>query len=405
MMAAMDPGRHQVVVVGGGLVGSSLALALADAGRQVVLVEAREPGQALADPLRERYLALAAASINALAALRVWPLLAARAEPIRAVHASRAGAFGRVLLRSADGGRQSFGAVVPASVLGEALEAALDACPGVVRMRPARLESFRQDAAGVNVELLAGSQRQRLACDLLVGADGADSPIREALGVPVEVDDYRQHAIVFSAGLGREHGGVAYERFVDEGAVAALPLSGRRAGLVWTLPSAQAPALLDAGQDAVMEAVQVRFGDRLGRLHSPGRISAWPLQRRYALRLHEGRVVLVGNAAQSLHPIAAQGFNLGLRDALVLAESLACHARPADALAAHAARREPDRARIARLSHALARWPKLAVPGGAALAGAAMAAFNLLPPLRHGLALAAMGFADDAPALALGPAS
>ncbi len=401
MMADMDPGRRELVVVGGGLVGSSLALALAATGRPSTLVEARPGTAALADPMRERYLALSAGSVNALAALKVWPRLADRAQPIAAVHASRAGAFGRVLLRAREQGRDDFGAVVPASVLGQALEAALAACPLVERLRPARLRCFEQDAEGVRVELDTDAGRRMLEACVLVAADGADSPVRSALPVPVDVEDYGQQAIVVSMGLGRSHGGVAYERFTADGAVAALPLPGRRAGMVWTLPSAQAAAIMANGGTALVDALQQQFGQRLGRLHDPGQAAAWPLLRRYARRLHDGRVVLVGNAAQSLHPIAAQGFNLGLRDALVLAECLAGAARPADALAVHAARREPDRARIAGLSHALARWPKLAVPGSALAAGMTMALFNLLPPLRDALALAAMGFADDAPALAL----
>lgn len=401
MMAAMDPGRRERVVVGGGLVGSSLALALAAAGRPVTLVEARAGTSALADPMRERYLALSAGSLHALAALRVWPHLAERAQPITAVHASRAGAFGRVLMRASDHGRDDLGAVVPASVLGQALESALAGRPQVERLRPARLLGFEQDAGVVRVELATDAGRQVLEADVLVAADGADSPVRAALAVPVDVDDYGQQAIVVSMGLGRAHGGVAYERFTDDGAVAALPLPGRRAGMVWTLPSAQADVVMAQGGMALVDALQDRFGQRLGRLHDPGQASAWPLLRRYARRLHQGRVVLVGNAAQSLHPIAAQGFNLGLRDALVLAECLGAAIEPADALAAYAARREPDRARIAGLSHALARWPKLPVPGSALAAGVALAVFNLLPPLRDALALAAMGFADDAPALAL----
>ncbi|MBX3727389.1 MAG: FAD-dependent monooxygenase [Xanthomonadales bacterium] len=399
----MDTHRRELVVVGGGLVGSSLALALAGAGRAVTLVESRAAGQALADPLQERYLALSASSINALSALGVWPGISPQAEPIRAVHASRAGTFGRVLLRASEHGREDFGAVVPASVLGVALEAALARCPQVERLRPARLEDFRQDAAGIRATVATDAGRHALEAGVLVAADGADSPVRTALAVPVELDDYGQHAIVASVGLGRGHEGVAYERFTADGAIAALPLPGRRAGLVLTLPSAHAATLVDGGPTVLVAALQERFGHRLGRLHSPGRVSAWPLLRRYARQLHQGRVVLVGNAAQSLHPIAAQGFNLGLRDALVLAECLDAHAEPTTALAVHAARREPDRSRIAGLSHALARWPKLSVPGGSAVASLALAAFNLLPPLRDSLALAAMGFADDAPALALAP--
>lgn len=408
-----------VLIIGGGLVGSSLALALAQAGMPATLVEARAGSAALADPDRERYLALARGSINALQALGVWASLAPHAASIDAVHVSRRGDFGRLLLQAQAHGVDRFGAVVPASRLGLALEATLARTPTITRIAPASLVGIGMHPDHVEARVQRAGAAATLRAAVLVGADGAQSQVRGFAGLPDERHTYGQDAFVHSVGLGRDHQGVAYERFTDDGAIALLPLPDRRAGVVWTVPHARADELAAMTDTERTDALQADFGWRLGRFHSPGRAVRHPLARSFAPRIVAGRVVLVGNAAQSLHPVAAQGFNLGLRDALVLAESLATarnagdasHAptlapdRVAAALDDHARRRQPDRERIAALSDCLARWPKLHAPGLSLLRSAALAAMNVTPGLADSLVLAAMGFGEDTPALALEPAA
>ncbi len=407
-----------VLIVGGGLVGACLALALDRAGIAATLVEARPPSLALADPLRERYLALARASLNALAALGIRGDLEPQAEPIRAVHVSRRGDFGRVLLRADDHGVDRFGAVVPASRLGQALETALQRCTLLRRVAPARLLEYAPDGNGIAATIEVDGGERQLHAAVVVGADGAESTLRGLAGLAVERQPYGQDALVLSAGLGRDHGGVARERFTDDGAIAVLPLAGRRAGLVWTLAHDHAETVAALSDGDRLVAIQDMLGQVLGRLHGLGNLVRYPLQRVWTPDTVAGRVVLIGNAAQSLHPIAAQGFNLGLRDALVLAEELVRHgigrrlpdtqADGGDVFAAlrrHRDRRQGDRERIAGLSHWLARWPKLTVPGSGLLRSVAFGALTALPMARESLALAAMGFADDAPALCLGQAA
>lgn len=429
-----------VLIVGGGLVGTSLALALARTPLRTVLVEARAAGagspartaapvpaaSADAAPAGERYLALSRASLNALDRLGVRPLLADAPEPIRAIHVSRRGDFGRSLLTAAEAGLDAFGAVVPASRLGQALAQALQQClvpppdaqvPRLQHLAPARLVALTQDAGAAETVLETGAGRQRLRAGIIVGADGAGSLVARQAGLAAQQHDYGQEAVVFQATCGRAHDGVAYERFTDDGAVAVLPLHGRRVALVWSRHR-QEPA--DAGAtagvaaaldpDAILAQVQALFGQRLGRLREPGPCARFPLHRRWLPQTVAGRVVLVGNAAQTLHPIAAQGFNLGLRDALVLAECLLAagpepgHARAGTAaLAGYQARRAGDRQRIADLSHALARWPKIALPGLGLLRSLGFAAINASTGLRQSLMLAGMGFAADAPAAVLEP--
>lgn len=403
-----------VLIVGGGLVGASLALALTRGGVAVTMVEARPATTALADPARERYLALARGSVDALRALGAWAGLDEHAAAIRAVHISRRGDFGRVLLRAEDYDVDRFGAVVPASRLGLALEAALQRAPGLTRLMPATLRGFDGGPDRVEAHIDTDGEARTLHAQLLVGADGADSFVRAHAGLQAERDDYGQDALVLSLGVTRDHGDVAYERFTPDGAVAALPLPERRVGMVWTLPRASAEAIASSPEHERLGTLQAVFGHRLGRLHAPGRLVRYPLVRTFAPQTVRDRVVLVGNAAQSLHPIAAQGFNLGLRDALVLAEELARPAlRPASAafaevpnmLRRHAGRRRRDRERIAALSHRLARWPKVDAPGLGLLRSFAFGAFNALPAARESLVLAAMGYAEDVPALLMRPAA
>lgn len=411
-MSATKEALQGVLIVGGGLVGASLAIELCRRRLPVTLVETRAAGAAIAPPERERYLALSRASINALATLGVWSLLEAEAASIRAVHVSRRGDFGRLLLRAAEYGVDRFGAVVPASRLGIALEAALRQATGLARLAPATLAGFVMRPDGIEAHIDADGGERVLHADVLVGADGAESLVRGHAGLIVEREDYEQDATVLSIGLTRDHEGIAYERFTDDGAIALLPLSGRRAGLVWTLPRERAEQVQALDEAALIEVLQTQFGDRLGRFHSPGHRVRHPLTRSFAPETTTGRVVLIGNAAQSLHPVAAQGFNLGLRDALVLSEQLVASGdaqvagaaellAPDAALAGYSVRRKRDRERIASLSHALARWPGIDAHGAGILRSFVFAAFNTVPALRESLVLAAMGFGDDVPLAAL----
>ncbi|MFA7541947.1 MAG: FAD-dependent monooxygenase, partial [Lysobacterales bacterium] len=370
--------------------------------------------------------------MNALQRLSVRPLLTGAPEPIRAIHVSRRGDFGRVLLSAQEAGLEDFGAVVPASVLGRALSGALQAQlttittslsqaaagagnPGLTHLAPARLLALDCGGDSVTATIESSHGPQKLRASVVVGADGAGSLVAAQTGLAAESHDYGQEAVVFAAGCSRAHEGVAYERFTDDGALAALPLPGRRVGLVWTRrrqADDQAADVASAGPmpdaPAVLAQVQAQFGQRLGRLHSPGPCARFPLLRRWAAQTVSGRVVLIGNAAQTLHPIAAQGFNLGLRDALVLAESLLAAGNNASglasALAAYQTRRAPDRQRIADLSHALARWPKVSLPGLGLVRSLGFAALNASTGLRQSLMLAGMGFSQDAPAAVLEPA-
>ncbi len=395
--------RFDIVIVGGGLVGASLAIALDGSGHRVALVEAALPRVEAQPSHDERNLALARVTIDGLASLGVWTHAAASATPIRRIHVSRRGDFGSVRLDCAQLGLAEFGAVLPARELGRALLARLDACAHLERIAPAELVGLDARADAVQARLRAPDGERVLSTRLVVGADGTASFVRNALGIGIDETDYAQSAIVTTLACERPLDGQAYERFTDSGPVAMLPLGGHRAGLVLSVPSADAARVAALDDDAFLSFVHERFGWRAGRFSRPGARRPYPLKRTLARALVAGRAVLVGNAAQTVHPLGAQGFNLGLRDALGLAELTEAAPDPgaADVLAAYAVRRQPDRDATTAFSDDLVRLMGNDTLPLRALRSLGFAALAASDDLKRRVALRGMGFRGDVPARAL----
>lgn len=393
--------RHDVVIVGGGLVGASLAIALDRLGIDVGLVEAT-PGTTMPAVFDQRNLSFAAATVNALTALGVMRKLRAAPGPIRRIHISRQGDFGRVRLEAADYGRDSFGQVVVARDFGEALEARLRELNHVTRYRPARFVALEEGGEGGRRLRLAGeTDEQILDARLLVAADGTRSQLRDALGIDAQEHDYAQ--TLFVARVRAEHApdGTAYERFTATGPTALLPRGDRHFGAIHGVPSEQAANVAALDEAAWLGRLQQAFGWRIGRFLASGERSAYPITRVVAERLTAPRAVLVGNAAQTLHPIGAQGFNLGLRDALTLAELIGQGGDPgADSLLrTYADRRAEDRQRTLAFSDGLARLTANPAPLLRPLRSLGLAAVDVSPTLQAYLVGGAMGFRGDVPAL------
>jgi 2-octaprenyl-6-methoxyphenol hydroxylase len=388
-----------VLIVGGGLVGASLAIALDMAGRHVTLVEAAAPRADAQPSYDERNLALARATVNGLDAIGVWPLVAAQATPIRHIHVSRAGEFGSARLDAARHGVDALGWTLPARELGSALLRRLDTCEHLVRLAPASLTALEGHADGWRAEIKTAQGVQHIDAALLVGADGTESFVRAQLGIETDIHDYAQTLFVCTVTPERDPANRAWERFSDEGPIAMLPLAERRCGLVLTVPSesaAEVAALDDAGFIAL---AQQRFGWRLGRLSRPGKRHPYAIRRVASRRLTATRAVLVGNAAQTVHPIGAQGFNLGLRDALTLAELVATAADPGSPklLEQYATRRAPDREGTMAMSHDLVRFACMPQPWLSPLRSLALLAYDRVPPLQQALARRGMGFRGEPP--------
>ena len=394
---------HDVVIVGGGLVGASLAIALDGLPLDVALVEATPPGD-LPAVFDQRNLSLAAASVNALQALGVMRELRAPSGLIRRIHVSRAGDFGSVRLEATDYGRSAFGQVVVARDFGEALEARLAQLPRLTRYRPARFVTLDDDGTGATrgLRLSTADGELQVHARLLVAADGTASALRQALGIDVHRHDYGQTLFVARMRAERAPDGTAFERFTDSGPTALLPRGDRAFGVVHGVPSAQAAAVAALDEAGWLARIQQVFGWRAGRLLGAGDRSAYPIARVVAQALVAPRAVLLGNAAQTIHPVGAQGFNLGLRDALTLAEGLreAGVDPGGQALLAHyAQRRQVDRQRTLEFSDGLARLTANPSPLLRPLRGLGLLAADRGGWLQAWLVGGAMGFRGDVPEL------
>lgn len=393
--------RHQVLIVGGGLVGASLAIALDHAGIETALVEAT-PAAAMPAVFDQRNLSFSEATVNALTALGVLQKLQAPAGPIRHIHVSRAGDFGRVRLDARDYGRSQFGQVVVARDFGQALESRLAELRHLTRYRPARVDGVAPGAAGERiVRVLTPNGEVRIGARLLVAADGSDSRLRSDLGIEARHHDYGQTLFVARLQAARAADGVAFERLTDTGPTALLPRGDRHFGLVHGVDTGTADAVAALDDAAFLARIQSVLGWRAGRFIAVGPRSRYPLRRVVADVTTAPRAVLVGNAAQTLHPIGAQGFNLGLRDALTLAELVASADDPGapELLAAYAARRRDDRTRTLSFSDGLARLTANPSPLLRPLRSLGLLALDREPALQAMLAGGAMGYRGDVPAL------
>ena len=393
---------HDVLIVGGGLVGASLAIALDGLGLDVGMLEA-SPAGALPAVFDERNISFAEATINALTALGVMPLLRNPTGRIRRIHVSRAGDFGRIRLDARAHGREEFGRVVVARDFGEALETRLLQLRSLTRYRPARfiaVEPMAEEHRAVRIANDDGEQT--LHSRLLVAADGGRSMVRSALGIDAREHDYRQTLFITRLRSQRSPDGTAYERLTANGPTALLPRGDGHYGLVHGVSRDEADAVAALDEAGFLARVQSVFGWRAGRFLSCGQRSAYPIIGCVAQQLTAPRAVLVGNAAQSLHPVGAQGFNLGLRDALTLAECIVAHVDDpgADALLAqYTRRRQQDRRRTLAFSDGLARLTAGDNPLMRPLRSAGLALGDSQAWLQGWLVAGAMGYRGDVPAI------
>ena len=267
------------------------------------------------------------------------------------------------------------------------------------------LEDADDGLRRVRIESADGGQV--LATRLLVAADGARSQVRAALGIEADVHDYRQTLFVARIRSDRAPDGQAFERLTGDGPTALLPRADGHYGLVHAVPAQEAEAVAALGDAAFLARVQAAFGWRAGRFSAVGPRSAYPIMGSVARRLVARRAVLVGNAAQALHPLGAQGFNLGLRDALTLAECIAGAPDPgaAEVLARHASRRGEDRQRTLQFSDGLARLTASDAPLLGPLRSLGFAALQSSDWLRAWLVGGAMGYRGDVPELCREPAA
>ena len=406
---------YDVAIVGGGMVGATLAVALAPLNLRVALIEAIPHNAAAQPSFDERTTALSNGSRRILEAIGVWSALDAAATPIAKIHVSDQGRFGFARIDAREQGLKAMGYVVANRALGSALWSRLSSQETKV-FCPAVLSGLTANDESVKIEFAESGAKIAIDAKLIVAADGAQSVVRSAFGVAAEVRDYGQTAVITTVLPQRFHDNVAYERFTPEGPLALLPLDGGRCTLVLTLAKDAAHSALAWSDQEFLAEVQRRFGFRLGRFLKVGRRVPYPLSLTQSERTSAPRCVIIGNAAQGLHPVAGMGFNLGLRDVASLAELIAENARgaadarkfadPGNAQLLHEydAWRSADRGGVIAFTDGLVRMFSNPSSLVARVRNLGLLAFDLLPPAKSALSRLSTGGGGRVPKLARGVA-
>ncbi|WP_163830958.1 2-octaprenyl-6-methoxyphenyl hydroxylase [Spartinivicinus ruber] len=321
-----------VVIIGGGMVGASLALALqTNISKQgvsqppmpVAIIEPYPISQSSQQPSYDaRSTALSMGSRFLLEQLGVWPTLARQASAIKHIHVSDQGQFGFARMNAVEHRLDAFGYVVANQQLGQSLFKVIDQYTAIELLAPATASQVKPLSTGYEIVIQQGEKTRSITTDLLVIADGGRSPLITQLGINVHSTDYHQTAIITNVTTSKPNNGQAFERFTEQGPMALLPLAKNHSALIWSIYQDQAQQWLDTTDEEFLATLQKRFGFRLGRFTKVGQRFHYPLSLKYCSEQIRPGLVVLGNAAHALHPVAGQGFNLALRDTLQLANLL-----------------------------------------------------------------------------------
>ena len=401
------------------MIGTSLGLALAPLKLRVGVVEAVARGAERQPSFDDRSTALSRSSQRTFEAMGLWSEIVAASTPIKNIHVSDRGHFGFSHIDAEEQNVEALGYVVINRVLGQVLQSSLSSVDGLDLMCPARICEVRTSDDDVSVTIEAPGGQRTLTCHLLVAADGANSTVRDMIGISASRVDYEQWAVVGNVLPEKAHDNRAFERFTDSGPIAMLPVADDRAAFVWMLPPARAREVLALADEAFTEALQDTFGLRLGRFSKVGKRAAYPLALTKANGLIARRSVVVGNAAHGLHPVAAQGFNLGMRDVAALCDCIldaridnaafhdADQAGPPDPgtvaiLENYARWRRSDHKKLVQFTDGIVRLFGDQRPLVRALRNLGMLGFDMIPGVRKTFARHTMGLAGRLPRLSRG---
>lgn len=384
-----------ILIIGGGLTGATLMLALAEKGYSTLLVDANRLSDKIHADFDARTLALSPASIRILEMLNVWPELQKNATPIDTIHVSDQYRFGAARLQSKP--EMPLGYVVEMQYINRALHQLLNSQHLIA---PARLLTLDKET---NMATIATSADDiTIQAKLIVAADGSDSAVRRLLGLSAKKKEYGQQAIVANIELARSHHYHAYERFTAAGPLALLPMTENRSSLVWALEPDEAKHLVTISEKEFLTILQRAFGYRLGRFVRVGQRVIFPLRQIIMPQQTLWPYVFVGNAAHTLHPVAGQGFNLGLRDVATLAQCIVQNGLNPAMLKHYASMRQHDQNMIVGLTDGLVNIFTSRFPGLPLARNLGLIAVDNLPFLKRSLAYYTRGFAGVTPDLVCG---
>jgi 2-octaprenyl-6-methoxyphenol hydroxylase len=400
---------YDIVIAGGGMIGTSLGAALAPLNLKVAIVEAVARGSSQQPSFDDRSTALSRSSQRMFQAMGLWPDIVAASTPIKSIHVSDKGRFGFSHIEAAEQKVEALGYVVINRVLGQVLQESLAGVDGLDMICPGTISAVNLGDEQVEVTVDEGSSAKRMTCRLLVAADGANSAVRDMIGISATRVDYEQWAIIGNLLPEKKPDNRAFERFTETGPIAMLPVADDRAAFVWIHSPDRAKEVLALSDDEFTAQIQEAFGFRLGRFSRVGKRAAYPLALSKSNGLVARRSVVVGNAAHGLHPVAAQGFNLGMRDVAALCDCIAdaraqgqLDCGTAAILEAYDEWRRPDQRKLVRFTDGIVRLFGDTRPSVRALRNLGMLGFDLIPGVRRVFARHTMGLAGRLPRLSRG---
>ncbi|WP_455207164.1 2-octaprenyl-6-methoxyphenyl hydroxylase [Kaarinaea lacus] len=406
---------YDLVIVGGGMVGASLACALGNQPLKVAMIEAFKQKLDTPPSYDDRAIALSYGTSQIFRALGLWPQLAAKTTAIKQIHVSDRGHVGATRIDHQEENVDALGYVITARDLGQVLYGALSQYSNLHILKPAQLTdlSFTDTHAEATITVGTDANSNYISSKLcstrlIVAADGGNSSVRQLLNIDAQQYDYQQTAITANVSISRPHNNVAFERFTAQGPLAVLPMEGERCSLVWTRQNNIVDSVLALSDAEFLQQLQREFGNRLGEFTRVGNRSAYPLKLVKANTQVQKRVALIGNAAHTLHPIAGQGFNLGMRDVATLAQIvIEQHKAGRDigllqALQPYQQWRQQDHQRIIGFTDNLVKIFSNRFAPLALARNLGLIATDIIPSLKHTLAKHTMGMAGKLPRLARG---
>jgi len=398
--------QFDLLIIGGGMVGASLACALGNQPLRVGVIEAvpfRSESQPSYD---DRSIALAYGARKIFEGMRLWQQVEEIVTPIKKIHVSDRGHFGVTRMDAAREGYPALGYVVENRDLGQLFVKQLASFSNIELICPAQLKNFTINADDAEVVIERDGKVETLTTKLIVGADGGRSVVRQLAGIDHTSDDYNQNAVIANVTPGKDHQNIAYERFTDSGPLALLPMSEGRCSLVWTVDRDNVDDVMALDDATFISQLQQRFGMRLGPLQKVGRRNAYPLALVRAVEHIRPRLALIGNSAHVLHPIAGQGFNLGIRDVAALAQVIV-EAKEQDigaltVLNQYDAWRKRDQDCVTGLTDGLVRIFSNQITPLVIGRNSGLLAMDVIPPVKRMLMRQTMGLAGKLPKLARG---